>query len=179
MGVIVDGRRRLMMNNDKKKKESMMMNSYFGNVLSIPFGGKPINDLMEKPLSELVEEVREIVEAAATEEHFLGLVDWVEALRPVPALTRIYCETGEGPCLVVSSGQRFPESKVDFGWGKPVFASYHFPWGGDCGYVMPMPSPKGNGDWILYMHLHKGLMEFMESHFSHVFRPLSWDYLLY
>ncbi|QHO26864.1 hypothetical protein HN51_023889 [Arachis hypogaea] len=174
MSVIVDGRRRL--SNGKKKKEAMM-SSYFGNVLSIPFGGKPINELVEKPLSVVAEEVRKIVKEVATEEHFLGLVDWVKALRPIPALTRIYCETDEGPCFVVSSGQRFFESKIDFSWGKPVFASYHFPWGGDCGYVMPMPSPKENGDWVLYMHLHNKLLQFIESHFSHVFRPLSWDYL--
>ena len=175
MGVVVDGRKRL--GNGDKNKEAMM-DCYFGNVLSIPFGGEPAEELVEKPLSWVAEQVHGFLKTVATEEHFSGLIDWVEAHRPVPAMTRIYCETDKGPSFVVSSGQRFPESKVDFGWGKPVFASYHFPWGGDCGYVMPLPSPRGNGDWVVYMHLHKGHLEFMESCAAHVFRPLSWDYLI-
>ncbi|XLU34236.1 hypothetical protein S245_070302, partial [Arachis hypogaea] len=55
MGVILDGSRRL--SNDKKEA---MMSSYFGNMLSIPFGGKPINELVEKPLSVVAEEVDDL-----------------------------------------------------------------------------------------------------------------------
>ena len=113
-----------------------------------------------------------------TKEHFLGLIDWVEAHRPVPGLAKIYCSgSEEGPAFVVSSGQRFPVSKVDFGWGAPVFGSYHFPWGGNAGYVMPMPSPVGNGDWVVYMHMFKGQLEAIEKEAGHVFRPLTFDYL--
>uniref|UniRef100_A0A2N9EXW7 Uncharacterized protein n=1 Tax=Fagus sylvatica TaxID=28930 RepID=A0A2N9EXW7_FAGSY len=113
-----------------------------------------------------------------TKEHFLGLIDWVEAHRPVPGLAKIYCSgTEDGPAFVISSGQRFPESKVDFGWGKPLFGSYHFPWGGDAGYVMPMPSPIGNGDWVVYMHLLKGQVELIEDEAAHLFRPLTFEYL--
>jgi hypothetical protein len=78
---------------------------------------------------------------------------------------------------VVSSEQRFPEDKVDFGWGKVVFASYHFPWGGETGYVMPMPSTLRNGDWVVYMHITKEQLEIIESEAGHVFKPLTWDYL--
>ncbi|XP_027368568.1 shikimate O-hydroxycinnamoyltransferase-like [Abrus precatorius] len=176
MGVVVDGRKRL--SNGDKNKEAIM-DSYFGNVLSVPYGGKVANELAEKPLTWVAEQVHEFLETAVTEEHFLGLIDCVEEHRPVPMLSRIYCGSTkeEGPAFVVSSGQRFPESKVDFGWGKPVFASYHFPWGGDAGYVMPMPSPTRNGDWLVYMHLLKGHLDFMESHAPNFFRPFSWDYL--
>ncbi|KAL5101435.1 hypothetical protein RYX36_005762 [Vicia faba] len=178
MGLVVDGRKRL--SNDNKNKEETM-STYFGNVLSIPYGGRSAEELVEKPLSWVANQVHEFLEAAVTEEHFLGLIDWVEEHRPVPGLARIYCggTSGEdGPSFVVSSGQRFPESKIDFGWGKPVFGSYHFPWGGSAGYVMPMPSPKRNGDWLIYMHLPKGHLQFMEDHAPHFFRPLSWGYLL-
>ncbi|AET00327.1 putative transferase [Medicago truncatula] len=178
MGLVVDGRKRLS-NGDKNKEE--LMNSYFGNVLSIPYGGRLAEELVDNPLCWVADRVHEFLEAAVTEEHFLGLIDWVEEHRPVPGLARIYCgSTGgeEGPTFVVSSGQRFPESKVDFGWGKPVFGSYHFPWGGSAGYVMPMPSPKRNGDWLLYMHLPKGHLHFMEAQAPHFFRPISWDYLI-
>ncbi|KAK7387009.1 hypothetical protein VNO78_27450 [Psophocarpus tetragonolobus] len=175
MGIVVDGRKRL--GNGDKKNEAMM-ECYFGNVLSIPFGEKPVQELVEKPLGFLAEAVHKFLAATATEEHFLGLIDWVEAHRPVPGVATIYCSNAdEGPAFVVSSGQRFPEDKVDFGWGKVVFGSYHFPWGGEAGYVMPMPSPLGNGDWVVYMHLAKRQLEFIECEAAHVFRPLSWDYL--
>ncbi|QHO15822.1 shikimate O-hydroxycinnamoyltransferase-like [Arachis hypogaea] len=168
MDVVVDGRKRL--SNGDKSKEAMM-DSYFGNVVSIPFGGKPVEDLVEKSLSWVTEEVHKFLETAVTEEHFLGVIDWVEKHRPSPVLARIYCgnTTDVGPALVVSSGQRFPESEFDFGWGKPVFGSYHFPWGGDAGYVMPMPSPKRNGDWVFFPPLRISLSppELALSHLSH------------
>lgn len=177
VGVVVDGRKRLGNSGDNNKRESMMA-SYFGNVLSIPFGAKLVEELVNKPLGWVANEVHEFMAEATTEEHFLGLIDWVEAHRPVPGLARIYCGgANEGPAFVVSSGQRFPEDKVDFGWGKVVFASYHFPWGGEAGYVMPMPSPLRNGDWVVYMHLVKEELEIIESAAAHVFRPLTWDYL--
>ncbi|KAG6766628.1 hypothetical protein POTOM_027796 [Populus tomentosa] len=105
-------------------------------------------------LSCEVYNLHDFSENAVTKEHFLGLIDWVEARRPEPAVAKIYCGGGEdeGPAFAVSSGQRFPVSKVDFGWGLPPFGSYHFPWGGTAGYVMHMPKPAGNGDWMVYMH---------------------------
>ncbi|XP_020235688.1 putrescine hydroxycinnamoyltransferase 2-like [Cajanus cajan] len=175
LGIVVDGRKRL--GNDDDKEREAMMDSYFGNVLSIPFGGKPVEELLEEPLGLVADAVHEFLAAAATKEHFLGLIDWVEAHRPVPGVATIYCSHNEGPAFVVSSGQRFPEDMMDFGWGKVVFASYHFPWGGEAGYVMPMPSPLGNGDWVVYMHLAKRQLEIIESEAVHVFRPLTWDYL--
>ena len=176
MGIVVDGRTRLNEEGDENK--ASLMGSYFGNVLSIPYGAKQVNELDEKPLSYVANEVHNFLDGAVTKEHFLGLIDWVEAHRPVPGLAKIYCSgTEDGPAFVISSGQRFPESKVDFGWGKPLFGSYHFPWGGDAGYVMPMPSPIGNGDWVVYMHLLKGQVELIENEAAHLFRPLTFEYL--
>ncbi|GFP82465.1 desiccation protectant protein lea14 homolog [Phtheirospermum japonicum] len=78
---------------------------------------------------------------------------WVEEHRPELGLSKIYVAraTEEEPAVVVSSGQHFPVRKIDFGWGLPVFGSYHFPWGEKSGYVMPMPILKGNEDWIVYV----------------------------
>nr|GMD83120.1 shikimate O-hydroxycinnamoyltransferase-like [Ipomoea batatas] len=173
LGVVVDGRARLI---DGDEKKAQLLKGYFGNVLSIPFGDKKIEDLQEKPLSWVANAVREFLEEALTREHFLGLIDWVESHRPEPALAKIYA-SGDGPAAVVSSGQQFPVRKIDFGWGKPAFGSYHFHWGGEAGYVMPMPSPKGNGDWIVYMHLQKWEVELIEAHASHVFKPVTSEYL--
>ncbi|KAM2736775.1 hypothetical protein PS2_024428 [Malus domestica] len=154
------------------------MATYFGNVLSIPFGGEKVEDLTKKPLNWVVEEVHNFLECAVTKEHFLGLIDWVEAHRPVPGLAKIYgSRSDEGPAFVVSYGQRFPAWKMDFGWGSPVFRSYHFPWGGNAGYVMPIPSPVGNGDWIVYMHMVKGQVELIENEAADVLKPLTFDYL--
>nr|GME17094.1 shikimate O-hydroxycinnamoyltransferase-like [Ipomoea batatas] len=173
LGVVVDGRIRLSGGDEKQAEQ---LKGYFGNVLSIPFCDKKIEDLQEKPLSWAANAVREFLEEALTREHFLGLIDWVESHRPEPALAKIYA-SGDGPAAVVSSGQQFPVRKIDFGWGKPIFGSYHFHWGGEAGYVMPMPSPKGNGDWIVYMHLQKWEVELIEAHASHVFKPMTYEYL--
>ncbi|KAK2988418.1 hypothetical protein RJ640_007711 [Escallonia rubra] len=172
MGIVVDGRARL-------EDERNLMASYFGNVLSIPFGEKSFKELKESQLSSIADAVHEVLESAVNKEHFLGLIDWVEAHRPEAALARIYGSRGkeEGTSLVVSSGQRFPVEQMNFGWGGPAFGSYHFPWGGEAGYVMPMPSPIGNGDWIVYMHMLKGQLELIETQAGHVFRPVTRDYL--
>ncbi|XP_010058984.1 coniferyl alcohol acyltransferase [Eucalyptus grandis] len=177
MGIVVDGRCRLM--SQGKDDKPTPMSSYFGNVLSVPFGEKRAREVVEKPLSWVADVVHEFVESAAKKEHFLDLIDWVEGHRPVPALARIFCKPGseeeeEGStALVVSSGQRFPVTEMDFGWGKPMLGSYHFPWGGKAGYVMPMPSPLSNGDWVVYLHLSRSQVAFIESHAPTVFRPLT------
>ena len=48
MGIVVDGRRRLSSGDEDK---AAVMATYFGKVLSIPFGEKMIDELKEKPLS--------------------------------------------------------------------------------------------------------------------------------
>ncbi|KAK9282398.1 hypothetical protein L1049_005315 [Liquidambar formosana] len=175
MGIVVDGRSRLSHGDDEK---AALMAAYFGNVLSIPFGEKRIDELNEKPLSWVADAIHDYLDVAVTRDHFLDLIDWVEAHRPEPAVAKIYSSGSEdGPAFVVSSGQRFPASKVDFGWGKPALGSYHFPWGGSAGYVMPMPSPAGNGDWVVYVHLFEAQVEMIETEAPHLFNPLTSDYL--
>ncbi|WZZ05645.1 hypothetical protein YC2023_091566 [Brassica napus] len=169
LGIVVDGRRRLM------EQEN---NTYFGNVLSIPFGGQKIDDLVNKPLSWVTEVVHRFLESSVTKEHFLNLIDWVETRRPTPTVSRIYSTGSEdGPAFVVSSGRSFPVTQVDFGWGSPVFGSYHFPWGGNAGYVMPMPSSVEDGDWMVYLHLTKGQLKFIEEEASQVLKPIDNNYL--
>ncbi|KAK7856933.1 omega-hydroxypalmitate o-feruloyl transferase [Quercus suber] len=92
MGIVVDGRTRL---SDGDRDKASLMGSYFGNVLSIPYGGKEVNEIDENPLR----------------------------------------------------------------------------------YVMPMPSPSCNGDWVVYVHLLKGQVELIETEAAHLFRPLTFDYL--
>ncbi|GAB4827037.1 hypothetical protein Ancab_033918 [Ancistrocladus abbreviatus] len=174
MGVVVDGRTRLGDGGNGLKEE--LTARYFGNVVSIPYGRKSTRELIEKPLSWVAEKVHEFLKCAVTKEHFQGLIDWVEAHRPEPAMVRVYSSNkDDGPAFVLSSGRGFMLAKVDFGWGKPVFGSCHFPWGGTCGYVMPMFCPNGNGDWIVYMHLSKGQLDYIESEAPHLFKRFSLD----
>ena len=56
--------------------------------------------------------------------------------------------------------------------GKAAFGSYYFPWGGNVGYVMSLPSTSDNGDWVVYMHLSEGELELIECEAGHVFKPL-------
>ncbi|XP_060193848.1 coniferyl alcohol acyltransferase-like [Lycium barbarum] len=175
LGIVVNGRSRLSRDGDEE--QARVLKGYFGNVVSIPFGDKKVEELKEKSLSWVASEVHEFLERAESKEHFLGLIDWVENHRPEPALARIYATNEEGHAVVVSSGQQFPVRKIEFGWGEAVFGSYHFPWAGKSGYVMPMLSPKGNGDWIVYMHMLKGQVDLVEATASNVFKPLTADYL--
>lgn len=171
IGIVVDGRTRLCTGNEPNS-----MVNYFGNVLSIPYGEEKAEELRKRPLTWVANAVHECMRQTTSKEHFLGLIDWVEAHRPEPASAKICCRgSDDGPALVVSSGQRFPVSCVDFGWGKPVFGSYHFPWGSDVGYVMPMPMP-GCGreeDWVVYVHMLRGQVEVLEAEAGDVFRPFT------
>uniref|UniRef100_A0A7N0TBF1 Uncharacterized protein n=1 Tax=Kalanchoe fedtschenkoi TaxID=63787 RepID=A0A7N0TBF1_KALFE len=169
MGIVVDGRTRLIGDD---------ASSYFGNVLSIPYAEHGVNTVSSQPLPWIADQVHRCIKSGVTKEHFMDLVDWVEAHRPEASLAKIYCAgSSDGPAIVVSSGQRFPVGKMDFGWGRPRVGSYHFPWGGDAGYVMPMPNPAGNGDWIVYMHLRKRQLEVIEKEAGQVFKPLTNEYL--
>lgn len=183
MGVVVDGRARL---NNKSRGRGCVngdgadyfMQNYFGNVLSVPYGEETVGELKAMELSQVANIVHECVAEATKEEHFLGLIDWVESHRPEPGIVKVYCkEDTDEAAVVVSSGQRFPATRVDFGWGPPGFGSYHFPWGGQTGYVMPMPSTSREGDWIVYMHLLEKHLDLVESKAAHVFKPLSPSYL--
>lgn len=177
MGMVVDGRNRLCDGDDDDDKVKMMA-TYFGNVIAMAFAEKKRDELVEKPLSWVADEVHDYLESTATKEHFLGLIDWVEVHRPRHVIANIFSNgSDDGPPFVVSSGRRFPVLKVDFGWGKPAFGSYYSLWAGPVGYVMPMPSPKGNGDWVVYMQLLKSQLNFIETHAAHIFRPITFDYL--
>ena len=171
MGVVVDGRARMSPDG--------AMRGYFGNVLTIPYGVIGSEDLRRMALADVAGDVHRWVAEAATGEHFRGLVDWVEALRPKPAAARAYLGgTGgnEAMACVVSSGMSFPVGKADFGTGLPAFASYHFPWPAGAGYVMPMPSARGDGDWVVYVHVAPELAKVMEEEPT-VFQALENSYV--
>ncbi|KAL8492662.1 hypothetical protein ACS0TY_024018 [Phlomoides rotata] len=172
LGVVVDGRARLMRSN-----KATSLECYFGNVLSIPYVEASVGELQTMSLNGAADIIHECVAATSTSEHFLALIDWVELRRPNPAVAKVYCkDQNDEAAVVVSSGQRFPVHKLNFGWGPPDFGSYQFPWGGETGYVMPVPSAKGNGDWIVYMHLKEKHLHLVEAHAPHVFKPLNSHY---
>jgi Transferase family len=172
IGLVVDGRSRM-----KKIHGEKFMESYFGNVLSVPYGNLCVENLLDMKLAEVAEEVYDWLLPAATEDHFLGLLDWVDAHRPEPTAARIYLgdsnEEDTSVSCVVSSGRGFPD--VDFGWGKAIFGSYHFPWGGKAGYLMPIPQP--TGDWVVYAHVAPSIVAVMEEEPT-IFHQLTTDYFL-
>nr|XP_043629820.1 coniferyl alcohol acyltransferase-like [Erigeron canadensis] len=176
MGVIVSGRNFLKGNGEN---ESSLLKNHFGNILSIPYGELDNEYLRTRPLSKIAKEVNEFVAKATKEEHFRGLIDWVELHRPEPAVARVYFKLQEtdGEAVVVSSGQGFPIHDMSFGWGEPDFGSYHFPWGGQTGYMTTMPSATKNGDWVVYTHLKQKHLDLIESKASHVFIPVTNSYL--
>ncbi|XP_071909907.1 coniferyl alcohol acyltransferase-like [Coffea arabica] len=176
LGIVVDGRKRLKGRDNEEKNFSMQ--TYFGNVLSIPYAEASVCDLKEMNLDGVADMIHACIEGANKEDHFLGLIDWVEEHRPQPAAAAVYFKNSEDEeAIVISLGQRFPVAQMNFGWGMPDFGSYHFHWGGQTGYVMPMPSLSREGDWIVYMNLLKKHLDIVESKSAHVFRPLNPAYL--
>ncbi|KAJ0800459.1 putative alcohol O-acetyltransferase [Helianthus annuus] len=174
MGIVVNGRRFLAENNEKN---ASFMENYYGNVVSIPYGAATNRDLKEMPLHEVANQVHRFVAKATHEEHFRGLVDWVQLHRPNRAAARLYVgnKKSEGGGVVVSSGQGLPIKDMDFGWGKPEFGSYHVPWGSQTGYICTMPSACRNGDWVVYMHLKQEEFNVIDHAAPNVFTPLSID----
>lgn len=182
MGIVVNGRKCFTQEprsgsgsgSESDGKNTLLLENYFGNVLSIPYSDASVGELKGMTLAKIAKIVHACVEGATNEEHFRGLIDWVENHRPEPAMSKVYSlKPGDidEVAVVVSSGQRFPVGRLDFGWGRPEFGSYHFPWGGQTGYVMPMPSASKDGDWVVYMHLHKRHLDLVEKEAPNVFTP--------
>ncbi|GLJ34921.1 hypothetical protein SUGI_0702820 [Cryptomeria japonica] len=125
--------------------------------------------------------IHDAIKSAANEEPFQSLIDFVETTKPTPVLAKIYFGAEDmessGPAVLVSSGPWFPLYEVDFGWGKPTFVSYHFPWGAEAGYVMPTHSPAGDGSWIVYMHLPMEQLSEIESDPNRILLPITQDFL--
>ncbi|KAL4564398.1 hypothetical protein LXL04_028462 [Taraxacum kok-saghyz] len=176
VGVIVNGQKFLTGNTDE---ELSYLKTHYGNILSIPYGKENNHHLNEMTLDEVANKVNAFVNTASNEEHFRGLVDWVELHRPEPGVARIYFKLDEtdGDAVVVSAGYGLQTEIMQFGWGEPEFGSYHFPWGGQTGYITTAPSAKNNGDWVVYTHLKQKHLDLIDSKASHVFKPLSQSYL--
>ncbi|CAH1416707.1 unnamed protein product [Lactuca virosa] len=174
VALAVDGRRRLS-EGDGEEKEKLTA-SHFGNVLSMPYGSKRSEELMEMSLSNVATEVHDFLQTATGKDHFLDLIDWVEERRSMPLKAKAFAN-GE-MSMMVSSGQRFQMmDKMDFGWGKVAFGSCHVPSARKDCYVMTLPSPTNNEDWVVYMHMPIKHMNYIEAHASQVFKPLNADYL--
>ncbi|KAL2457616.1 HXXXD-type acyl-transferase family protein [Forsythia ovata] len=106
LGIVVDGRSRLI---DRDENQAKLIKPYFGNVLSIPYGEKKIEEMKKKPLSWVANEIHEFLGTVVRKEHFLGVTDWVEAHRSVLGVAKIYAArvSEEKPAVVVSSGYNF------------------------------------------------------------------------
>ncbi|KAJ3705124.1 hypothetical protein LUZ61_008829 [Rhynchospora tenuis] len=167
MGAIVNGRSFM-----KTVHGDNFMENYFGNVLSVPFGNLQAKTLIDMTLAEVAEEVNKWLSPATKEDHFLGLLEWVEVHKPKPILATAYVgdceEEDESISCVVSSGRRFPE--INFGWGNAIFSSSHFPVGEKSGYLFPIPQ-SNTGDWVVYAQVAPRIVAAMEQEPT-IFRPL-------
>ncbi|KAK7309471.1 hypothetical protein RJT34_06224 [Clitoria ternatea] len=168
MGWLVDGR-------EKMGKGKNSMSNYIGNVLSLAFGEASIEELKAACISDIAGIVHEAICKVNNEAHFLDLIDWIECHRPGLMLGKAVLGQ-EGPVLVVSSGQRFPVTEVDFGFGSPLVGTVY-----TCiervgvGYMNQRLSSKGDGSWtvsaILWPELEAALLD------DPIFQPMSSSHL--
>ncbi|XP_031475304.1 coniferyl alcohol acyltransferase-like [Nymphaea colorata] len=174
LGISVDGRSALIQDGGSRAA----MDRYFGNVLSCPHGELDADELRKRPLSWVADRIHEFLETTTTKEYFLGLIDWFEASRPYPVLPKVFCRgRKDGLSLVVSHGRPFHVKKLDFGWGKPAVGSIYFPDDSCVGYVMPLPTPSENGDWVIFMNVFQHQLESIEAELGDVLHPLSVEHL--
>lgn len=169
MGWLVDGRER-MVRGDKN-----CMSNYIGNVLSLAFGEASIQELKERSISEIANTVHEAISKVNNEGHFLDLIDWIECHRPGLMLAKAVLGQ-EGPVIVVSSGQRFPVTEVDFGFGTPLLGTvYTSIQRVGVGYMNQRLSAKADGSWtvsaILWPELEAALQD------DPIFQPMSASHL--
>ncbi|PWA85782.1 Chloramphenicol acetyltransferase-like domain-containing protein [Artemisia annua] len=133
-------------------------------------------ELKGMSLSQIATEVHEFLQIATTKEHFVDLIDWVEERRSQPLVARAFASRDMS--VMISSGQRFQiMDKMDFGWGKVAFGSCHVPSSRKDCYVMTLPSPTKNEDWVVYMHMPMKIMNYIEKHANHMFKPMNTEYL--
>ena len=115
-----------------------MPTNYFGNVAAFAFPRAVTNDIKHKELSWSAKIIHEAIYATARKEYFKRIVDLVARTKTTSISYRIIDgNPSSKPVVMVSSGLRFPLYDVDYGWGKPMLASYHFPKGTVHSYVMP------------------------------------------
>ncbi|GLJ20270.1 hypothetical protein SUGI_0368170 [Cryptomeria japonica] len=144
--------------------------NYFGNVLSTSFAAANASAIKEEPHSWGANLIHDAIHRAANEEYFQSLVDLVEMSKPSIVVPRDYVK-GDELVFVVSSGLRFPLYEIDHGWGKPILASYYLPI--SRGYVMPTPSPHGDGSWLIYVNFLVHELKAIESHPNFILRRIS------
>ncbi|KAJ4745460.1 hypothetical protein LUZ62_079865 [Rhynchospora pubera] len=128
--------------------------------------------ILARSACRVADEVEKWLSPATTEDHFLGLLDWVEAHRTKPILSTIFAadnkEEDKSVSCMVSSGRWFAE--IDFGWGNAAFWSSHFPRRQKGGFLMPIPQPT-TGDWIVYAQVAPSIVAAMEQEPT-IFCPL-------
>jgi hypothetical protein len=169
MGWLVDGRER--MSGSEKP-----MSNYIGNVLSLAFGSAKIQELKESSLSDISEIVHDAISKVSNEEHFLDLIDWIEFHRPGLMLAKAVLGQDDGPVLVVSSGQRFPISEVDLGFGSPLLGTvYTSIERVGVGYMNQRKSGKGDGSWTVSAILWPELVDALKD--DPIFQPMSVSHL--
>ena len=173
IGIVVDGRPRL--------REIGVPANYFGNVILLPFAESNSRYVENEPLCCSAGLIHGAIQSTANGEHFQSLIDFVETIKPTPVTSKLYCREekveSSGPAVLVSSGLRFALYEVDFGWGRPKFASYHFPLDGEARYVMPTQSPAGDGSWMVYMHLPLEQLYAIECDPNRILFPISQEFL--
>ncbi|TKY59480.1 Anthranilate N-benzoyltransferase protein 1 [Spatholobus suberectus] len=147
------------------------MSNYIGNVLSLAFGEVSIQELKEASTSDVANTVHEAVSKVSNEAHFLDLIDWIECHKPGLMLAKAVLGQ-EGPALVVSSGQRFPVTEVDFGFGTPLQGTvYTSIQRVGVGYMNQRLSAKGDGSWTMSAIFWPELEVAMQD--DPIFQPMS------
>ncbi|GLJ25063.1 hypothetical protein SUGI_0479540 [Cryptomeria japonica] len=63
---------------------------YFSNVLSLPFAESNAHSIKKKSLCWSAGLIHDAIQSAANEEHFQILIDFVEIIKPIPILAKIY-----------------------------------------------------------------------------------------
>eukprot|EP01018_Ginkgo_biloba_P018311 Gb_35737 [translate_table: standard] len=141
--------------NIRSKVNPPLPKGFVGNGILTASASASVQELHEKPLSYCVAKVQEAI-SSITDDYVRSAVDWLGVYKGIPSAIN-----GN---FFLSAWSKLPLYELDFGWGKPVYASPIV--GGLEEFVLLLSHGSGEGlnVWII---LKPHQMDIFQKHINH------------
>ncbi|KAL2621567.1 hypothetical protein R1flu_001772 [Riccia fluitans] len=147
--MFVDGRKRLN-----------LPSGYFGNVVCSACAVSDEEEIRTRPLSHIGTLIGSATRGI-TEEYFRSIIDWVE-MNGLTSASKSEHVNSVGQDVAGTFWIHFPLYEIDFGWGKPAFATRNAPPRPLIDGIGMIPSFQGPGNMAAVLNLHSDRMKNLE-----------------